>query len=528
MVFNVGDLVTAVNNVSPDMMWRAYRVTNTISDDVIKIVDVLTNCEFFLHRHDIRKIKTFQEADIGDFVLVRQLNSEDNLQPMLVGVKCEDRFDVNDRTPVMFYAPRLADYNMWPIPDIMIPTAYNSISIADIFRVMRSKGIRVPNPTDVLFFKVRDADIYYANDPIESHISAARRWLINHNDSVSVNMLNRKGMHEDKPKNVFERFKFGIELEGIIEVSPHDLKHSIRAKGIECVVDANTTSFYSDAWKITSDSSIDVPFDGVDSDEDDDEYYTQYGVEIVSPPLKGSEGVAQVRKVFEVLRNSGWDENDSCGLHVHVDASELNTVRKFREFIRLMFLAEAEIMQQQRPARLNKRYCARMYTGFAEDITCLSETTADISPMSILKRAWYRDEDVDTGYKYQDSRYRGLNLHSYWYRGTVEFRYFNTPLNADECLAIVNLCLNLVRAGADTDRELIQEYYKKHKQAFLKRKVLNKLFVDEEWREHLPNRPLTDRMSLGKYTFEGRRLALMKYLQDRVLIHNNYEQLQNI
>ena len=223
---------------------------------------------------------------------------------------------------------------------------------------------------------MKEDDIYYANDPIESHISAARRWLINHNDSVSVNISNRKGMHEDKPKSVFERFKFGIELEGIIEVSPHDLKHSIRAKGIECVVDTNTTSFYSDAWKITSDSSISVPFDGADSGEDDEEYYEQYGVEIVSPPLKGVEGIEQVRKVFKVLEEAGWTEDDSCGLHVHVDASELNTVRKFREFIRLMFLAEAEIMQQQRPARLNKRYCARMYTGFAEDITCLSETTS--------------------------------------------------------------------------------------------------------------------------------------------------------
>ena len=101
-MFEIGDLVTAVNDVSNDMMWRAYRVTDMSLDDRLEVVDVLTSDEFILPRRNTRKIKTFQDAGIGDFVLVRQLNSEDNLQPMLVGVKCDDRFDINDRTSIIY------------------------------------------------------------------------------------------------------------------------------------------------------------------------------------------------------------------------------------------------------------------------------------------------------------------------------------------------------------------------------------------------------------------------------------------
>jgi hypothetical protein len=46
--------------------------------------------------------------------------------------------------------------------------------------------------------------------------------------------------------------------------------------------------------------------------------------------------------------------------------------------------------------------------------------------------------------RYNPTRYRGLNLHSFNYRGTIEFRYFDGTLNPADIKAWGTLCLRLV------------------------------------------------------------------------------------
>ena len=41
------------------------------------------------------------------------------------------------------------------------------------------------------------------------------------------------------------------------------------------------------------------------------------------------------------------------------------------------------------------------------------------------------------------NRYRGMNLHNVWYRGTVEFRYFNGTLHAGKIKSYIQFCLAL-------------------------------------------------------------------------------------
>lgn len=55
-------------------------------------------------------------------------------------------------------------------------------------------------------------------------------------------------------------------------------------------------------------------------------------VEIVSPVLKGAEGIQQVMTVLEALRGKGAKVNASCGFHVHVgfpDTSLSELARKY-------------------------------------------------------------------------------------------------------------------------------------------------------------------------------------------------------
>jgi len=59
-----------------------------------------------------------------------------------------------------------------------------------------------------------------------------------------------------------------------------------------------------------------------------------------------------------------------------------------------------------------------------------------------LNRLWYGRHN-QTPVHYDSSRYHGVNLHNGWYRGTVEFRWFEATLHAGRIKAYVQFCLAL-------------------------------------------------------------------------------------
>lgn len=60
--------------------------------------------------------------------------------------------------------------------------------------------------------------------------------------------------------------------------------------------------------------------------------------------------------------------------------------------------------------------------------------------MEQLKSMWYDGGDYSYRH-YDDSRYHGLNLHSVFSKGTIEFRLFNSTLHAGEVKSAIQLCL---------------------------------------------------------------------------------------
>ena len=56
------------------------------------------------------------------------------------------------------------------------------------------------------------------------------------------------------------------------------------------------------------------------------------------------------------------------------------------------------------------------------------------------KKIWYNGRD-ESHIHYSQTRYRALNLHSVWQKGTVEFRCFNSTTHAGKVKAYIQLCL---------------------------------------------------------------------------------------
>ena len=205
---------------------------------------------------------------------------------------------------------------------------------------------------------------------------------------------------------------FGIEIEAF-GVERATLAAALREAGIAC-----QTEFYNHTtqahWKVVTDGSVrgDLPF------------------ELVSPVLKGEEGLQQLKVVCEVLRRLNAKVNKTTGLHVHLGVGELEHDLKFwRNLLSNYAALESSIdavMPESRRGR-NNNYCRQI-----------------AQPDLLRKLQGCRDlrsiERVVTG----GNRYYKVNMQSFWRQRTVEFRQHSGTVEFEKIANWVRLLSRLV------------------------------------------------------------------------------------
>lgn len=160
----------------------------------------------------------------------------------------------------------------------------------------------------------------------------------------------------------------------------------------------------------------------------------EYKCEIVSP-IFTYEDMADLQEVVRRLRHSGAFVNSQCGIHIHVDASRY-TPQTLRNLVNIIASKEDILYKALRidPARL--RWCKKTNERLLEAINRRKPQT-----MEALKDIWYAGSTRGRDEHYNDTRYHGLNLHSTFTKGTVEFRLFNSTTHAGEIKAYIQFCL---------------------------------------------------------------------------------------
>ena len=192
-------------------------------------------------------------------------------------------------------------------------------------------------------------------------------------------------------------------------------------------------------WKVVRDTSIRC------RDSRNREANRDYAVEFVSPICK-YEDIPVVQELVRKLRTGGARVNDSCGIHVHVDASA-HTPQTLRNIVNIM-AAKEDLLYKALQVKVNREnYCRKADTRFLEELNHKRPKTMDK-----VEELWYNGMGGRYSH-YDDSRYHALNLHSVFSKGTIEFRLFNSTLHAGEVKSYIQLCLAishqaLVQRGA--------------------------------------------------------------------------------
>lgn len=184
-------------------------------------------------------------------------------------------------------------------------------------------------------------------------------------------------------------------------------------------------------WKATYDSSITAQKKErgrtVHAGED-------YKCEIVSPILT-YEDLPDLQEVVRQLRHKGAFASSQCGIHIHVDASR-NTPQTLRNLVNIIASKEDILYKALRIDTARLRWCQKTNEKLIETINRKKPQT-----MEALKDIWYADSGRDRNEHYNETRYHGLNLHSTFTKGTVEFRLFNSTTHAGEIKAYIQFCL---------------------------------------------------------------------------------------
>lgn len=208
-----------------------------------------------------------------------------------------------------------------------------------------------------------------------------------------------------------------------------------------------------------------------------------YKVEMNSPKLEYGE-LGKLQEVVRALRRAGAVVNESCGMHVHVDASK-HTPQSLKNALSIMYSKEDILFKALNVnERRVERWCQKVREPMLEKIRKLPANTT----MERLKWEWYEGSD-ESDEHYNWTRYYALNLHSVFYRGTLEWRCFESTLHAGKVRANITLALAISAQAINQSRTVMRKTEISENPAFTFRTFLLRLgLIGPEYknvREHL-------------------------------------------
>ncbi|MCD8159542.1 MAG: amidoligase family protein [Clostridiales bacterium] len=198
-------------------------------------------------------------------------------------------------------------------------------------------------------------------------------------------------------------------------------------------------------WKFQSDSSI----AGSSSQQ----------CELVTPILN-YEDIETLQELIRRLRKAGAksDATRGCGVHIHIGANG-HTLQTLRNLANIMASHENLLIKALKiNSQRTYHYCRTVDPNFLKQVNQKKPTT-----MSELANIWYTSQNAEYGrtHHYNNSRYRQLNLHATFTKGTIEFRLFEfespsngkqNGLHAGRLKSYIQLCLALSQMAKDVKK----------------------------------------------------------------------------
>ena len=253
---------------------------------------------------------------------------------------------------------------------------------------------------------------------------------------------------------LLKKQRFGVEVEFT------GITREMAAKSVQEVVggtisgprrDAYYTRTIKDSqrrtWKVMRDSSI-SPKMNVGSANPD-----EYRVEFVTPPLK-YEDIETLQNIIRKFKEIGGVPHSSCGIHIHIDGAN-HTATSLRRMVNFMLSRQEIIYEALNIGARKDRWCRPICKKLYDTMKKESNLTKDKA-----EQIWYSEANDNywggvNHNHYNETRYHALNLHSFFSKGTVEFRLFNSTLHAGRIKAYIQFCLAMSAWAIESNDKIV-------------------------------------------------------------------------
>lgn len=167
-----------------------------------------------------------------------------------------------------------------------------------------------------------------------------------------------------------------------------------------------------------------------------------YAVELNSPVLE-YEDIPLLQDVIRSLRHAKGrcGPEYRCGTHIHISADDY-TPQQIRNLVNIFSSKEDFLWDALQVSTAREGYCHKSDPNFVAKLNQKKPKN-----MEEIKELWYRG-DMDEQYQhYSNTRYKALNLHSFFQHGHYEIRCCNASLHAGEVRAQIVLALAISNAA---------------------------------------------------------------------------------
>lgn len=220
-------------------------------------------------------------------------------------------------------------------------------------------------------------------------------------------------------------------------------------------------------WKMERDGSLQIRH----ADE-------VQGIEIISPILKGWDGISQIMAMTAALDEFGCSVNRSCGMHVHHDVTDFND-RAFQNLYEFYMEGQEAINYLLPKSRRQSSYCRplpkvkydRVKRGAPRHYS--AGQALSISPNT-------------------SGHYTALNFQGYVQRGTVEFRQHSGTVEGQKAVAWIMFTQSIVLAASRYE-------WKKEKDSLSLKELFHKIGWTTSSRDDHTYRPGEEFVEARKY-----------------------------
>ena len=211
--------------------------------------------------------------------------------------------------------------------------------------------------------------------------------------------------------------------------------------------------------------------------------------EMVTPILT-YEDMETLQELVRILRKAGAksDASRMCGVHVHIGAKG-HTPQTLRNLANIMASHESRIAEALNlDHRRMNRYCKTVDPKFLEVLNKKKpETMADLADI------WYTTQDAEYGRNqhYNSSRYKMLNYHAVFTKGTIELRLFEfeapadgkqNGLHAGRLKAYIQFCLALSQMAKEVKFASAKPQQHENPKYAMRTWLLRMGFIGEEFK----------------------------------------------